>query len=93
LLVINYYNNFTDLLYLIQPMKLFRQRWTVFALFFLISVVFPSCSSHSREAICKGSNTYKGYNPKKNKSRYNQKYIYKNRSVRKDYVIKNGIAR
>jgi hypothetical protein len=23
---------------------------------------------------------------------YNQKYNYKNRSVRKDYVIKNGIA-
>jgi hypothetical protein len=55
-------------------------------------VVFSSCSSHLREAACKGNSTYRGYNPKKNKSRYSQKYNYKNRSVRKDYVIKNGIA-
>jgi hypothetical protein len=55
-------------------------------------MVFSSCSSHLREAACKGNSTYRGYNPKKNKSRYSQKYNYKNRSVRKDYVIKNGIA-
>jgi hypothetical protein len=73
-------------------MKLFRLRWIVFALVFLVSVVVSSCSSHSREAICKGNSPNRGYNPKKNKSRYNQKYSYKSRSVRKDYVIKNGIA-
>ncbi|TRZ74044.1 MAG: hypothetical protein D4R97_04525 [Bacteroidetes bacterium] len=92
MLVINYYNNFTNLLYLIQPMRLFRQWWIVLAFIFLFSVVFPSCSSRSREAVCKGNSTYRGYTQKKNKSRYIQKYTYKNRSVRKDYVIKNGIA-
>lgn len=73
-------------------MRLFRLRWIVLPSVFILAVVFSSCSSRSREAVCKGNSTYSGYHPKKNKSRYNQKYSYKNRSVRKDYVIKNGIA-
>jgi hypothetical protein len=73
-------------------MIFYRKRWIFLAFIFLLSVAAPSCGSHSREAICKGNNTYRGYKSKKNKSRYNQKYISKSRSVRKDYVIKNGIA-
>ena len=73
-------------------MRLFRQFWIALTFFFLLSVVLPSCSSRSREAVCKGNSNYRGQHAKKNKSRYNQKYTYKTRSVRKDYVIKNGIA-
>jgi hypothetical protein len=73
-------------------MRLFRQLWIALTFLFLLSVVLPSCSSRSREAVCKGNSNYRGQHPKKNKSRYNQKFSYKNRSVRKDYVIKNGIA-
>ncbi len=73
-------------------MRLFRQWWIVLAFIILLPVVLPSCSSRSREAVCKGNSNYRGQHPKKNKSRYNQKYSYKNKSVKKSYVIKNGIA-
>jgi hypothetical protein len=73
-------------------MKLFLKRLTVFALIFFLSVGFNSCSSHSREAICKGNYPHRGYNPKKNKSRFTPQNSNTNKSVRKDYVIKNGIA-
>jgi hypothetical protein len=93
LLLINKYDNFTGLKYLIQPMRLFLPTGIVLALIFLLSVMSSSCASSSRKSVCKGNNTYyRGYNQKKNKSSYNQKYTYKYRSVRKDYVIKNGIA-
>lgn len=59
---------------------------------FIVSLIIASCSSHMRETTCKGNNTYRGYIPKKNKSRYRQIYGFKSRSVKKDYVIKNGIA-
>ena len=65
----------------------------IIPLIFIVSLIITSCSSHIRENACKGNNTYRGYIPKKNKSRYNQIYGYKGRSVKKDYVIKNGIAR
>jgi len=73
-------------------MKLYRQWWIVLTLIFLLSTAFSSCSNRSREAVCKGNSPSKGYSLRKNKSRYNQKYSYKTKSVRKDYVIKNGIA-
>jgi hypothetical protein len=78
--------------FLNKHMKLTRLKWFFLSLIFLVSTVLFSCSKKSREGLCKGNNTYRGYVPKKNKSRYNQKYSYKTRSVRKDYVIKNGIA-
>jgi len=74
-------------------MKLYRKDWLTVTVSFLFLVFCFSCSSHSREAICKGNNTYRSHHSKKNKSRYNQRYVYKSKSVKKDYVIKNGIAR
>jgi hypothetical protein len=74
-------------------MKLIPVKWIIIPLILLFSLAITSCSSHLRESACKGNNTYRGYKPKKNKSRYNQIYGYKSRSVKKDYVIKNGIAR
>ena len=73
-------------------MGLFRKLCITLTFLFLISIVLPSCSNRSREAVCKGNSNYRSQHPKKNKSGYNQKYSYKTRSVRKDYVIKNGIA-
>ena len=92
MLCINYYDNFTDLLYNAKLMKLFLEKSIFISLIFLISMTGNSCSSHLREAVCKGNNTYRVHSHKKNKSNYNQKYSYKSRSVKKDYVIKNGIA-
>ena len=74
-------------------MKSYRLSGIIFGVFFLLSVLFSSCSSRSREAVCKGNYTQKNYTSKKNKSRYNEKYVTKSKSVKKDYVIKNGIAR
>jgi hypothetical protein len=74
-------------------MKLSKSDWIIFIMVCFLAGLAPSCASRSREASCRGNNTYRAYNPKKNKSRYGQKYDYKNHSVRKDYVIKNGIAR
>jgi hypothetical protein len=93
LLDINKNDNFTDYLHRIELMNLYRKDWLIVTVSFLFLMVCFSCSSHSREAMCKGNNTYRSYQAKKNKSRYNQKYVYKNKSVKKDYVIKNGIAR
>ena len=59
----------------------------------LLSGLLFSCSSRTRVMLCKANNPRMHYNAKKNKSRYGQKYNYKNHAVRKDYVIKNGIAR
>ncbi len=67
-------------------------KWIFFTLIVIISLIFPFCSSHAKIAACKGTNAHRGYIQKKNKSRYNQKFGFKSRSVRKDYVIKNGIA-
>jgi hypothetical protein len=75
-----------------MPMNLLRYKWIFLIMIFLVSLVGPSCSSRSRESLCRTNGTYRSYNAKKNKSRYNQKYNAKTRSVRKDYVIKNGIA-
>jgi hypothetical protein len=90
---INIYNNFTDLLYPIRSMKFTQQFVVIVGIVFLFSVVFSSCASRKRENTCRANNTYHNYSKKKNKSRYNQKYVSKSKSVRKDYVIKNGIAR
>jgi hypothetical protein len=73
-------------------MNIFRTKWIFFTFIILFSLTFSFCSSHSKLAACKGSNAHMGYIQKKNKSRYSQKYSLKTRSVKKDYVIKNGIA-
>ena len=73
-------------------MKFYKHSGIILGVIFIISVLFSSCASGKREAVCKGNYTQKNYNSKKNKSRYNQKYASKSKSVRKDYVIKNGIA-
>ncbi len=92
MLVIIYYNNFTDLKYSVQEMNIFRTKWIFFTLIIFVSSIFPFCSSRARVNACKGNNTYRGYISKKNKSKYAQKYSFKSRSVKKDYVIKNGTA-
>lgn len=53
--------------------------------------VFISCSSKSCGGVVTSPGGKSKY-AKKNKSYYRQKFSYKPRSVRKDYVIKNGIA-
>lgn len=74
-------------------MKSFRGKWLFITLIFLISMILSSFSPHHRESSFKGSRTYSGRAHNKNKSRYNKKYNYKSKTVKKDYVIKNGIAR
>ena len=49
LLRINYYNNFTDLLYIAKLMKLFLEKYIFISLIFLISMTGNACSSHLRE--------------------------------------------
>lgn len=65
-------------------------------LYFLVLIlipvyILPSCKS-SRKSTCNTGSYHKKYNAKKNRNGYNQKYSFKSRSIRKDYVIKNGIA-
>jgi hypothetical protein len=74
-------------------MNKLRTKWIFFTLIVLIPLIFTFCSTHSKIAACKGSNAHRGYIQKKNKSRYSQKLGFKSKSVKKDYVIKNGIAR
>jgi len=65
---------------------------STFFLFFLAVLVFSSC----RKSVptCNSNKGYhKIYNTKKNRSNYGTIYGSKGRSVKKDYVIKNGIAR
>jgi hypothetical protein len=73
-------------------MRFLSYRLVIFALVFLFTFAGSSCSKKSQMGLCKENNAYRNYHPKKNKSKYSQKYRNKDRSVRKDYVIKNGIA-
>ncbi|MCX6244076.1 MAG: hypothetical protein NTU98_05165 [Bacteroidetes bacterium] len=52
-----------------------------------------SCSHKSSVNSCRESNYHNRYGTQKNKNNYSKKYGYKSRTVKKDYVIKNGIAR
>ena len=79
-------------IFLMRFMMHIPSRWIIFVLVVLFTFAGSSCSTRNKMGSCKENSTYRNYNPKKNKSRYSQRYSYKNRSVRKNYVIKNGIA-
>lgn len=58
----------------------------------VILIAFLSSCGSSRMNTCQSNHYHKTYNTKKNRSNYGQRYSYKTRSVKKEYVIKNGIA-
>ena len=58
--------------------------------FFIVTL---SASCKKNIPTCQSNKTFhKTYNTKKNRSNYGQLYGNHSRSVKKDYVIKNGIA-
>jgi hypothetical protein len=69
-----------------------RRTVQVIIMLLLISGII-SGSCHSRKDLCNSKSYHKTYNTKKNRNRYNQKYSNKGKTVKKDYVIRNGIAR
>ncbi len=63
---------------------------------FLISfvILLPGLSScSSRTKGCMSDKTYRTHSYKKNKSGRRNPSDYKSKTVKKDYVIRNGIAR
>jgi hypothetical protein len=87
---IDYFDIFTIRKQLIQVMP--KGKSFLLLLLFVSSLVLCSACS-SRKSLCTGNVTHKttSYN-KRNKNNYGKRYSYKSKSVRKDYVIKNGIA-
>jgi len=63
-----------------------------FLVIFIVSLFSFSSCSHSRKSLCSGNIIHKSNYGKRNKNNYGKRYSYKSKSVRKDYVIKNGIA-
>jgi hypothetical protein len=72
-----------------MPFKVLCYSFT-FWIAILITASFASCKSDKH--LCHEKQFHKTYNTKKNKSKYNQKYSVKNKSIRKDYRIRNGVA-
>jgi hypothetical protein len=58
----------------------------------LVLIAFFSSCGSSKMSTCQTKQYHKTYNTKKNRNNYGQRYSQKTRSVRKEYVIKNGIA-
>lgn len=75
----------------LKAMKL-KEKSLFFLIVFLFSLFSLSSCSHSRKSLCSGNITPKASYNKRNKSNYGKRFSYKPRSVKKDYVIKNGIA-
>ncbi len=71
-------------------MKQFKSFLSIVFLAAFLAASFSSCSSKSY--AYNGSKGSKTSYSKKNKSYYRQRFSSKQRSTRKDYVIKNGIA-
>lgn len=63
---------------------------SVIFLSFFLGTVCTSCNSGKK--LCQEKSFHKTYNTKKNRSKYNQRYSIKPKSVKKDYRIRNGIA-
>jgi hypothetical protein len=64
--------------------------FTILLSLFIIFMGLGLGSCNSRKAVCDSNKQYQPSKMKKNKSNYGVRYGYKSKSVRKDYVIRNG---
>lgn len=58
----------------------------------LFLFLFAGSGCSSRKKHCSGNVPTKSSYNKRNKNNYSKRYSNKSRSVKKDYVIRNGIA-
>jgi len=61
-------------------------------IFLILTVIFFSSCGHTKKATCQSNNYHKSNKIKRSRGSSNQVFTPKYRSVRKNYVIKNGIA-